>query len=166
MAFPGIKDISASIIAAVESVMVAAKDAEKKEETCEACAPCNSEDDKGDAVKKQEVANAQSGLPELGESVASSEPDSAVTMREVGSETPKHVDVVSDIAIVDGEKKESFRLLMHYPSGKSVFVPEAGLPGAPDLDTLLALSPDMDEAKKAILKAKAPAHVDLHFSGK
>lgn len=127
----------------------------------------------------QAKTNAQSGLPELGEEeitvssmtedcrVASSEPNSAVGMRESNpkAEYPKHVDVMADDDLLDpNNPKKGFRCLMQFPSGKATLVPAPNLPAAPSLEALLALSPNKEMAE-AVMKAMKLPHKEPQFKG-
>lgn len=167
----GFNDLPEDLIKAVEQVISdTVKIDDKKEDeikegedevvphesdcTCESCP--SKEVKEGVAISPSEVA--------------STEPNSAVGVRNSGSEAPKHVDIVRETDMrptgPEGVKTEGFRLLIQYATNKrSEFVPELSLPAAPSIEALLALAPGSAEVVSAIMAALDEPHNRPQFSG-
>lgn len=157
----GFKDLPDSLVQSVIEVM------EKANVLCDGCGvakeSCGCEAPAPEEKIEENVAISPAEL-------ASPEPNSAIGMREPGTFRPKHVDIVHETDMrplsAEGTKKEGFRALLQYPTGRLEFVPNLEFEAAPSPQALLALITDeTGEIQKAVEAALNLPHNQAQFKG-
>jgi hypothetical protein len=122
-----------------------------------------------DKINSTSMNEASVALPHQ---VASSEPDSAVTMRDLETVKPKHIDVVfeSDLRPYssNGNMEEGYRFLIQYSTAqRPEFFPALDIQSAPTIDALVAMYPDQScpAMIDAVMRAVDEPHKRPQFSG-